>query len=153
MPYARASTDDAGLAMAKAELKTKVNAGSIDAFLAIVPAAQAADARAVIAMMERVSGAPPRMWGPAIIGFGSYHYRYDSGREGEMCRIGLSPRKANLTLYIAGGINGNEAALARLGKHSTGKGCLYIKRLGDVDAGVLEAMIATAWAHMAEAYP
>jgi hypothetical protein len=84
------------------------------------------------------------MWGPSIVGFGVHRYKYESGREGEICKIGFSPRKAALTLYGMG-IERNAAVLARLGKHSTGKGCLYIKKLADVDAGVLDELIAAAW--------
>jgi len=85
------------------------------------------------------------MWGPSIVGFGVNHYKYESGREGSICKIGFSPRKAALTLYGMG-IERNAGVVTRLGKHSTGKGCLYIKKLTDVDAGVLDELIAAAWA-------
>jgi hypothetical protein len=100
--------------------------------------------------MARLSGEPARMWGPSIIGFGRYRYRYDSGREGEMCRIGFSPRKAELVFYL-GGLE--DADLAALGPHRRGKGCLYIKRLAGVDMDVLEALIAQSLAYMDAAYP
>ena len=96
--------------------------------------------------MERISGEPPTLWGPSIIGFGSAHYVYESGREGDMPRIAFSPRKGALTSYLS--CDGEKRAdlLARLGKHKTGKGCLYVNKLSDVDAGVLEELIAASWA-------
>ncbi len=88
-------------------------------------------------MMERVTGEPAVMWGPSIVGFGRYHYRYASGHEGDMCRVGFSPRSANLVLYV-GGFPDYEAMLAKLGKHKRSKACLYLNKLADVDVGVLE---------------
>ena len=93
------------------------------------------------------------MWGPSIIGFGSYHYRYESGREGDMCRIGFSPRAANLVLYIMPGFADETARLSALGKHRIGKSCLYVNRLTDVDMTVLEAMVRDAWEWMNARYP
>ena len=94
----------------------------------------------------------PRNVGPSIVGFGTYHYRYDSGREGDMCRIGFSPRASALTLYVLG-FPGEEALLGRLGKHQTGNSCLYIKKLDDVDADVLEEIVTASWRNMARLYP
>jgi hypothetical protein len=94
--------------------------------------------------MQKVTGDEPRMWGPSIVGFGSYHYVYESGREGDNLVVGFSPRKAANVLYGAIGFDGAEALLAKLGKHTTGKGCLYIKNLADVDAKVLETLIENA---------
>jgi hypothetical protein len=143
---------DGGAAMA--EMKTRATGDSVEAFLdRVEPAERGTDARAVIASLKRVTGKEPRMWGPSIIGFGSYHYRYESGREGDMCRLGLSPRKANLVLYLSGGHASYEALLGRLGKFSTGKGCLYVKRLTDVDRAVLDEILASAWARSLSAYP
>jgi hypothetical protein len=137
-----------------AEMKTRATGDSVEAFLdGAEPAERGADARAVAASLKRITGLEPRMWGPSIIGFGSYHYRYESGREGDMCRLGLSPRKAQLVLYLAGGHSYHEAILARLGKFSTGKGCLYIKRLSDVDMGELDKLLAGAWAHSLSVHP
>jgi hypothetical protein len=137
-----------------AEMKTKVNDASVESWLdAAEPPGRAADARAVAALMRRVSGHEPKMWGSSIVGVGSYHYRYESGREGEMCRLGLSPRKANLVLYLAGGQSRFESILGRLGKFTTGKGCLYIKRLSDVNLGVLEELLATSWAYSLSEHP
>lgn len=137
--------------MAKDRNKTVGTAADIEAFLAAVePDERRADARIVATMMTRLSGEPPRMWGPSIIGFGRYRYRYDSGREGESCRIGFAPRKAELVFYLAGL---EQADLAALGKHRRGKGCLYIKRLAGVDMALLEALIIRSLAHMDAIYP
>lgn len=137
-----------------AEIKTKATDISVDDFIDAVPDPQRReDAKKVRAMFERVTGEPARMWGPTIIGFGSYRYKYDSGHEGVMCRMGFSPRKAELVLYVLTGAAGQAANLARLGKHRTGKVCLYIKKLSDVDEAVLEEMTAAALAHMNEKYP
>ena len=106
----------------------------------------------LIALLSRVSGAAPVLWGK-IVGFGSYHYRYDSGREGDAPRIAFAPRKGQTVLYVMGGFPGHDALLARLGKHKTGTSCLYLKRLGDVDMGVLEALARASVAHMDQAYP
>ncbi|MFS0737900.1 DUF1801 domain-containing protein [Sphingomonas sp. 1P06PA] len=112
-----------------------------------------ADAEAIVAMLERVTGHPPAMWGPSIIGFGSYDYRYDSGHSGTMCRLGFSPRKANQVLYVLTGAAGEEDRLARLGKHRIGKSCLYINRLADIDPAVLEQIATDAWDEMNRRYP
>jgi hypothetical protein len=120
---------------------------------AIADPVQQADARVICATMARLSGVPPMMWGPSIIGFGRYHYRYDSGREGEMCRIGFSPRKGQTVLYLLDGYADHAADLARLGRHKTGKSCLYIRRLSDIDQDVLDGMISRSLAWMAQKYP
>ncbi len=128
-----------------AENKTKATTLSVADYLAGVDNTRRADAETLTALMAKASGEPATMWGPSIIGFGVNHYKYDSGREGSICKMGFSPRKAALTLYGMG-IERNAAIVARLGKHTTGKGCLYIKKLSDVDAGVLDELIAAAWA-------
>ncbi len=134
-----------------AENKTKATEVSVASFVARVePGQRQADARAVIGLMERVSGEPARMWGPSIIGFGINRYRYESGREGEICRIGFSPRKPQLVFYLGTSFPGRDAMLAELGKHATGKGCLYVKTLSDVDMAVLERMVEASWAHKSE---
>jgi hypothetical protein len=126
-----------------AELKTKPTGVAVDAFLEAVPNPQRReDGKALREMFERISGEPAVMWGPSIVGFGEYHYRYASGHEGDMCRIGFSPRSTELVLYIGATHPDGADLLARLGKHKTGKGCLYIKKLSDVDGEVLELMIA-----------
>jgi hypothetical protein len=137
-----------------AELKTKQNADDVDAFLAAVePEQRRADARAVCELIARVSGQPPKMWGGSIVGFGSYHYRYESGHEGDAPRVGFSPRKTALTLYVMDGFEGRDALLAKLGKVKTGKSCLYINRLADVDAEVLEKVVADSLTWMARKHP
>ncbi len=137
-----------------AENKTKPTGVSVDEFLDAVPDPQhRADAKAVRALMERLSGEPATMWGPGIVGFGRYHYRYDSGREGEFCRIGFSPRAKEFVLYMVDGFGSHPQLMARLGRHKTGKSCLYVKRLSDIDMNVLERLIAASLAHMREMYP
>jgi len=131
-----------------AENKTKPTTVSVRTFLdACAGDERRADARVLARLMQKVTGIEPAMWGPSIVGFGSYHYIYESGREGEMPIVGFSPRKAAHVLYGAIGFRGAEKLLARLGKHTTGKGCLYIKKLADVDVNVLEAVAATRAAH------
>jgi hypothetical protein len=123
------------------ENKTKPTKVSVAAFIAAVAdQAQRADAKALVKLMQSVAGEQPKMWGPSIIGFGSCHYRYESGREGDMPLIGFSPRKAATVLYNLLGSSDSAALLAKLGKHTTGKGCLYIKKLSDVDQKVLQAL-------------
>jgi len=137
-----------------AEIKTKATEVSVDDFIAALPIPQRSeDAKKVRVLFERLTGEPAKMWGPTIIGFGSYHYKYDSGHEGVMCRMGFSPRKAELVLYVLTGFAGQPDLLARLGKHRTGKVCLYIKKLSDVDEAVLEEIATKALAHMNEKYP
>jgi len=111
------------------------------------------EGHALAELMARVTGEPPRMWGPSIVGFGRYTYEYASGRSGEWCRLGFSPRKAKLVLYLPGVVSGKVPGLADLGKHSTGKGCLYLARLDHADPAVLERLVAGSWAHMAAEHP
>lgn len=137
-----------------AELKTKATQVSVADFLdAVEPPQRREDGKAVCAMLQRVTGEEPRMWGPSIIGFGSYDYRYDSGRTGTMCRLGFSPRKAQLVLYVLSDRAGEAEQLARLGKHKTGNSCLYVNKLADVDMTVLEQLTRDAWADMNARYP
>jgi len=126
-----------------AELKTKENKASVSAFLKSIPDSQRrADALAVAAMMKAVTKAEPRMWGTSIVGYGAQHYRYQSGREGRWFRTGFSPRKDALTLYITSSFEQYPDLMAKLGKYKTGKSCLHIKRLTDVDMKVLKQLIA-----------
>jgi hypothetical protein len=128
--------------MVKVELKTQKNDDSVDKFLGGIEDSQRQkDAQIIVQMMKEASGERPVMWGKNIIGFGSYDYRYASGREGEWMRIGFSPRNQALTLYIMDGFSEYHELLNRLGKHKTGKACLYIKKLEDVDMGVLRELI------------
>ncbi len=125
-----------------AESKTKPTDVSVAAFLDSVPDAnKRTDALALIDMMRSATGDEPVMWGPSIVGFGSYHYRYESGREGDSPVVGFSPRKSTLVLYIVTGFKGAEPLLANLGRHTTGKSCLYVKRLADVDQQVLRKLV------------
>jgi hypothetical protein len=126
-----------------AELKTRESDADVAAFLeTIEDPERKADCEAVAALMARLTGAPARMWGPSIVGFDRYHYVYESGREGDWMLTGFSPRKQNLTLYIMSGFSEAGALMAALGRHKTGKSCLYLRRLSDVDLGVLESLIA-----------
>lgn len=137
-----------------AAAKTKADPIDPAAYLERVePPERRADGKALAALMERVSGCPPMMWGPSILGFDRYHYRYESGREGDMCRIGFAARKAELVLYVLGDVPEEAALLARLGKHRTGKGCLYVKTLADVDMGVLEELVSASLAANRKKWP
>jgi hypothetical protein len=141
-----------------AELKTKATAVGVEAFIAGLPdERRREEARALDAIYRRVTGLEPKMWGPSIVGYGSYDYRYDSGRAGTICRAGFSPRKAAMTLYLVSEYGSRQseadALFARLGRHSTGKACLYVKRLEQVDAGALEGLVALSWELMNERYP
>ncbi|MEP3422072.1 MAG: DUF1801 domain-containing protein [Erythrobacter sp.] len=143
-----------------AEAKTKANDASVEGFIAAVePEAKRDDARVLLEMFERVTGAKPQMWGGSIIGFGEYRTTYESGRDVHWMRAGFSPRKAKHSLYMMGGYcddiaaKARDADLTRLGKHKTGKSCLYINKLADVDLNVLEEMIAKDWATMNRIYP
>ena len=129
-------------------MKTTPTQASVDAYInAVEDAQKRADCRAVAAMMAEVTGAPARMWGLSIVGFGSYHYRYASGREGDFMETGFAARKRAITLYVMAGFSEYGDLLAKLGKHDTGKSCLYIKRLADVDQAVLREMVerSVAW--------
>ena len=122
-----------------AENKTQPTSASVPPFSMLHPdEARRTDARALVKLMQKITGNEPAMWGPSIVGFGSCHYKYESGREGDMPIVGFSPRKAANVLYGAIGFAGADVLLARLGKHTTGKGCLYIKKLAEVDMKVLE---------------
>lgn len=110
------------------------------------------DSYVLLNLMKKISGERPVMWGPSIIGFGSYHYKYKSGREGDMLRIGFSPRKQSFSLYVGAGAKRTQDFLAKLGKYGLGKSCLYIKRLSDVDMEVLEALIRSTYKHNKQNY-
>jgi len=130
-----------------AENKTKPTLVSVAAFIeGITDETKRADATALVKLMQAASGEKPKMWGPSIVGFGNCHYKYDSGREGDMPLIGFSPRKAASVLYGVIGFSGADALLAKLGKHIIGKGCLYIKKLSDVDPKVLERLVVKSLA-------
>jgi len=140
--------------MAKAKNKTIATEASVEAFLdAVADPQRRADARALDALMRKATGCAPKMWGGAIVGYDEYHYVYDSGREGDMAMVGFSPRKQNLVLYIMPGFEDYEPLLKRLGKHKTGKSCLYLNRLEDVDLAVLEKLVAASVAAMRKKHP
>lgn len=140
--------------MAQAKNKTTQNDASVEAFLdGIKDEQKRADSDKILEMMQRLSGYEPKMWGSSIIGFGQYHYKYESGREGDMPRIGFSPRAQNISIYFIPGYDELGDELSRLGKHKVGKSCLYIKRLSDVDEDVLEEMIVRDLKIMDEKYP
>src|SRR5436190_2007507 len=127
-----------------AENKTKPTKVSPAAFIAKVASEQQRkDSKALIAMMREITGEPPKMWGPSIVGFGTHHYVYESGREGDVCLTDFSPRRPNLVLYIGEALQ-DTTIMSKLGKYKTGKGCLYITKLDDVDRSVLRALVAKA---------
>jgi len=124
-----------------AKNKTKPTKVSAAAFIAKVASEQQRkDSKELIAMMREITGEPPKMWGPSIVGFGTHHYKYQSGREGEICLTGFSPRKPSLVLYIGEALQ-DATIMSKLGKYTTGKGCLYIKKLDDVDREVLRMLV------------
>lgn len=134
-----------------AELKTKKTTASVEDFLnAIADPQRRHDCWTLAALMQEVTQSPPSMWGDAIVGFGTYHYKYASGREGDWPVVGFASRKQDLTLYIMSGFDQYEALLSRLGKHKTGKACLYVKRLADVDMAVLRELVERSVAHMTQ---
>jgi hypothetical protein len=127
-----------------AENKTKATTASVEKFLHALDKSRRGDCVALVSIMKQATGLPPKMWGSAIVGFGNHHYKYESGREGDICLVGFSPRKKNISLYVVGGFVRHDALLKKLGKHKTGKGCLYIDSIDNVDAGVLKKLIKTA---------
>ncbi len=144
---------------AKAVLKTTATEVGVADFIAAVPDARRREEAEVLdALHRKITGCEPKMWGPSIIGFGSSHYKYDSGREGTMARAGFSPRKAASVFYLIGTYDGSrkdeaDALFARLGPHSAGKACLYIKRLDKIDSDALEALTRLSWEANNERWP
>lgn len=136
------------------ENKTRPSGADVTAFLdAVEPARRREDARALEALFREVTGFQPQMWGPSIVGYGAYHYIYETGREGDMCATGFSPRKANLVLYIMPGYQDYSEILSRLGKHKLGKSCLYLNKLADVDVDVLAELIRKGLADLDKIWP
>lgn len=132
-----------------AELKTKMNSGDVDAFLAgIADTKRREDCLTVLKLMKQVTKEKPKMWGESIVGFGEYHYKYATGREGDWFITGFSPRKLALTLYIMAGFTRYDGLLSRLGKYKCGKSCLYVKKLEDIDLDVLRELVEASVAHM-----
>ncbi len=132
------------------ELKTKRNEQSVEAFIDGVDSERQPDCRTILKLMQEITGEKPAMWGPSIVGFGSYHYKYASGREGDWFLTGFSPRKQNLTLYIMPGFAVYAELMSKLGKYKTGKSCLYIKKLDDVDLSTLRELIGQSVAHISK---
>lgn len=142
------------------DAKTKPTAVSVEEFIeAVEPQSKREDAKVLDALFRKVTGEEPAMWGPTIIGYGSYHYKYESGREGDMCRSGFSPRKAKHSLYLMGRYCDEatgkkvDALLEKMGKHKTGASCFYVNKLADIDLDVLEEIIAVCWDAMKRKYP
>jgi Domain of unknown function (DU1801) len=137
-----------------AEQKTKPTQASVATFIDDVQDEKVRDdCRALIKIMKKVTGAAPTLWGGSIVGFGKYHYKYESGHEGPSCLTGFSPRKQNITLYIMPGFTEHPELLAKLGKFKAGKGCLYIKRLQDIDTSVLEKLVHFSVDFLNKKYP
>lgn len=136
-----------------AELKTQPTDHSVEAFLNTVDdAKKREDSFAILNLMKEITKTEPKMWGPSIVGFGHYRYKYESGREGDWFLTGFSPRKQNLTLYIMAGFDRYEQLMAKLGKYKTGKSCLYIKKLEEIDITVLRELIQQSVAHLSRKY-
>ena len=134
--------------------KTKPTEVSAESHIAaIANEEQRNDARALVALMRKVTKQKPRMWGPSIVGFGSYHYKYASGHEGDSALAAFAVRGSELVVYIAAGFEGRDVLLAKLGKHKTGKACVYIRRLANVDLKVLETLVARSVAETKRRYP
>ena len=132
-----------------AELKTKRNKGNVEAFInGVHDEKKRQDSFKILELMKKVTGNEPEMWGDSIVGFGSYPYKYESGREGDWFVTGFSPRKQSLTLYIMSGFDEYNQLLSKLGKHTTGKACLYIKKIDDVNMDVLEELVKKSVEHM-----
>ncbi len=134
-----------------AELKTKENDASVKEFLnSVTDEKKRQDSFTIMNLMQEVTGEEPRMWGDSIVGFGHYHYKYASGREGDWFLTGFSPRKQSLTLYIMSGFDKYDALMSKLGKFKTGKSCLYVKKMEDVDETVLRELVKQSAAHVAQ---
>jgi hypothetical protein len=137
-----------------AELKTTPNDGDVDAFLdGIEDESKQADSRELVELMTQVTGAPPKLWGPSIVGFGSYHYKYASGHEGDWFLVGFAPRKRELTLYVMAELDRHADLLAKLGKHRHGKSCLHVKGLDAIHRPTLRKLVKQTVAQIRKAYP
>lgn len=135
------------------ELKTKLNDADVEAFLEKIPDSQKRqDCKDICKLMQQVTEQPPKMWGSSIVGFGSYHYKYSSEQEADWLAIGFSPRAQNITLYIMNGFDAYDDLLQKLGKHSTGKSCLYVKRLADIDMAVLQDLVRQSYSYVQKMY-
>jgi len=136
-----------------AELKTKETKASVEKFLNAIPdEKRREDCFKILEMMKKITKVEPKMWGPSIVGFGNYHYKYASGHEGDMCITGFSPRKQNLTLYIMPGFERYNELMKKLGKYKTSVSCLYIKKLEDIDLKVLKELVTSSFKYMKAKY-
>ena len=137
-----------------AEVKTKQTEASVEEYFdAVEDPQRRADCAALTALMRKVTKHEPKMWGPSIVGFGSYHYRYASGHEGDACLAGFSSRKAEIVVYIAEDFESRETLLQQLGEHRSGKACVYVKRLSDIDVAVLEKLVKASMAEVRKRHP
>lgn len=142
------------MAAAKYEAKTKATKASVAQYIAAIEdPARRRDCRALVKLMTAITGKKPVMWGPGIVGFDAYHYKYASGHEGDSCLLGFASRKADLTIYVMAELPGVKAHLAKLGKHRVSKACLYVKRLADIDLDVLENLLRASAAEVRRMYP
>jgi hypothetical protein len=130
--------------MPAAKNKTTVNNNSVPAFIKKLETVRQADAKIIIDILKSESGFEPKMWGPAIVGFGTHHYKYESGREGECPIIGFSPRKAEFVLYLASEFEKKDELLKKFGKHKVGKACIYFKKIADIDVTIMKKMVANS---------
>lgn len=136
-----------------ATLKTQPTDASVDDFIeSVEPERRRDDARQLLKLLRRVTRTKPKLWGDSIVGFGKYHYEYDTGREGDWFRVGFSPRKANLVVYIMPGYRDYGELMQKLGKHKLGKSCLYINKLADIDLAVLEELVRESLAYLKQTY-
>ena len=136
-----------------AELKTRPNKASVRQYIASLESdVRKSESKQIFALMRRVTGHRAKMWGESIVGFGSYHYMYESGREGDWLLTGFSPRKQNMTIYVMNGFSDYKKLLAKLGKHKHSKSCLYLPRVENVDLGILEEIVTRSVAHMRRSY-
>ena len=136
-----------------AENKTKAREASVESYFSTIKdEARRKDCETLAKLMTRATKQPPKMWGTSIVGFGSYHYKYESGREGDSCLTGFSSRKGDISVYLVANFPGQEELLSKLGKHKMGKGCLYIRKLSDVDLKVLEQLVARSVAERKRRY-
>lgn len=137
-----------------AENKTRQTDASVDAYLAAIGNdTRRADCMALARLMAKVSKEAPKMWGSSIVGFGTYHYKYDSGREGDMCLVGFAARKGDISIYLTASVLAQDELMSRLGKHKAGKGCLYVSKLSDIDLQILDKLIAATVASLKAVTP
>ena len=139
--------------MAKSDMKTKVNDGDVKKFInSVENEKRKKDALLILTLMQEITGLEAKMWGTSMVGFGEYHYKYDSGREGDMFMVGFSPRKQNLAIYIMPGFGRFETLMNKLGKYKTGKSCLYLNKLEDIEMNILKELVKESFQYMQKKY-